>query len=66
MGVGIPDISVDLFLRFSSVGSSYAGSDLHITSLGPLNERCYMSRGFMLIMFYCTSIQSIFTDNGEV
>jgi hypothetical protein len=66
MGVGMPDIFEDIFLLFSRVGSSVVGSDLHLNSLGPLNERCYMSRGFMLIMFYYTSIQPIFTDDGEV
>jgi hypothetical protein len=40
MGVGMPDIFEDIFLSFSRVGSSDAGSDLHLDSLRSLNERC--------------------------
>lgn len=51
------DILEAMFLSFSRVGGSAAESDFHLTPLGLLNERFDMSRGFMLSMFYCTSIR---------
>lgn len=57
MGVGMQDIFEDIYLSFSRVGSSAAGSDLHLTPLGLLNEGFDTSRGVMLSMFYCTRIR---------
>jgi len=57
MGVRLPDIFEVIFFGFSRAGSFFAESALYLTSLGPLNERFNISRGFMIPMFYCTSIR---------
>jgi len=57
MGVRLPDIFGVIFFGFSRAGSFFAESALYLTSLGPLNERFNISRGFMIPMFYCTSIR---------